>query len=590
MEYRGQEALDVFAGAIASLFRESEQEYKPQGKMTFQGLPIIVENKKGSVRSGTGPNGKKWKTKMKFPYGRIKETGGTDGDSLDCYVGPDEDAEFAYIIHTRKPPKFEKYDEDKAMLGFGSADDSKKAFLDHYDDEGFFGSMTTMSMEDFKKLLKKDEADGEKLTADLIESRRHREMGVKGMKWGEKKGKTEREEKILREVRKAVKLTQKQYLKKQYGTEYHDFLGRRVRWSGAEHEIRNAKHWHEAAVKWALERGIPVGQTVFKEYPGLLEEPRRFSWQKSKESQEVGVKGMKWGVSGGEKEPESPGAKKAKELGLNRPVPKNEQEQKMADIIEKSGALWGGIGEGLVYFHDPENSSTLAINLNKREVTSEAVRSELSKNRKAYGIEEPEEKKADVLDIVSGHAEKAGRPTSRSFMKDVSKKWGKAAGRTGESKKRRFALSKESVPFEDRLTFFVRRLQEAKSKRVYFARSLKRYGTNREAADFDRLEEMFPDDDIVAIRCKLGKTGKKGKMPYYHAKVEEADVVVIQPLRGRRISSGVWSEARHAMKKRIPVKMIMPDGSLRRVKKFRFAKHPKPGSHFATAILKKKSK
>lgn len=263
-------------------------------------------------------------------------------------------------------------------------------------------------------------------------------------------------------------------------------------------------------------------------------------------TREMGVKGMKWGVSKGEDEPEDPRAKKAKELGLNRPAPKNEQEQQMADIIEKSGAIWGGVGEGLVYFHDPKNNSTLAINLKKGgEVTPEKIQAELARNRKAYGIEE-------------------------------------------SKKKRHLTLSKESRTFEDRLTFFVRRLQEA--KRVYFARSLKRYGTNREAQDFDRLEEMFPDDDIVAIRCKLGKEGKKGKMPYYHAKVEEADVVVIQPLKGRRISSGVWSEARHAMKKRIPVKMIMPDGSLRRVKKFRFAQHPKPGSHFATAILKKKSK
>lgn len=232
------------------------------------------------------------------------------------------------------------------------------------------------------------------------------EFGIKGMKWGSKKG-----------------------------GEALDSLKKRL------FSVRQADTGHDPTIKPMLDQASDLIRRSEK-FGGakgrrLLDKARSLiskagSW---KESREVGVKGMKWRVSKGEEELEGSGAKKAKELGLNRPAPKNEQEQQMADIIEKNGALWGGVGEGLVYFHDPKNSSTLAINLKKKEVTPEAVQVELTRNRKAYGIEEEEseEKKADILDIVSAHAEKAGLPTSKSFMKDVAKKWGKAAGRTDES-------------------------------------------------------------------------------------------------------------------------------------------------------------
>lgn len=118
---------------------------------TFQGLNISIENPKGSVRSGTDRDGKSWTTKMVYDYGDIRGSMGTDKDNVDCYVGPDEDASNAYIVHQRKAGKWDQYDEDKVMLGFDSEESAKTAYLQHYDDPRFLGPISAMPMDEFKK-------------------------------------------------------------------------------------------------------------------------------------------------------------------------------------------------------------------------------------------------------------------------------------------------------------------------------------------------------------------------------------------------------------------------------------------------------
>lgn len=72
--------------------------------------------------------------------------------------------------------------------------------------------------------------------------------GCQGQNCGRLRSKTEEKpsRKALGQMRRATKLTQKQYLKKQYGTKYQDFIGRPVTWSGRDHEIRVAKAIHES--------------------------------------------------------------------------------------------------------------------------------------------------------------------------------------------------------------------------------------------------------------------------------------------------------------------------------------------------------
>ncbi|HET8550890.1 MAG TPA: hypothetical protein VFM97_00250 [Gammaproteobacteria bacterium] len=116
----------------------------------FRGLDISIENPKGSVRSGVDPDGHEWRQKMHCAYGYIRRTEGVDGDHVDVYIGPDEDAENVYIVHQRKAGDWKAYDEDKCMLGFATLADAKRAYLRQYDDPRFLGPVTVMPFEDFK--------------------------------------------------------------------------------------------------------------------------------------------------------------------------------------------------------------------------------------------------------------------------------------------------------------------------------------------------------------------------------------------------------------------------------------------------------
>jgi hypothetical protein len=141
--------------------------YSLHGKMTFQGLPISIENERGSVRRGEDKDGHEWATFMHYPYGYIRLTEGVDGDHVDCYIGTNHSSIMVFIIH-QQDPKTKKYDEDKVMLGFNSAADAKRAYLRQYDSPGFYQSMTIVTMSRFKDMLK--ERFKKKLETDRLDS------------------------------------------------------------------------------------------------------------------------------------------------------------------------------------------------------------------------------------------------------------------------------------------------------------------------------------------------------------------------------------------------------------------------------------
>jgi hypothetical protein len=141
---------------------------KLQGKCNFQGLPISIENYRGSYRQGMDSDGRIWKTFMHFDYGYIRLTKGTDGDHVDVYIGPNKTSDKVFIIH-QKIPGTNTYDEDKCMLGFSSIEDAKAAYLRQYDKPGFFQGITTVSMAAFKIMLK--EKRGMKLKKSLCKAK-----------------------------------------------------------------------------------------------------------------------------------------------------------------------------------------------------------------------------------------------------------------------------------------------------------------------------------------------------------------------------------------------------------------------------------
>lgn len=133
--------------------------HKLHGHTQFQGLPIAIENRKGSVRSGVDKDGKPWRTVMKHPYGYIKGTKGADGDEVDVFVGPMKDGHHAYVVHQNKEDG-KTYDEDKVMLGFRSSDHARTEYLKHYNNPKFLGPVHAVPVEKLKDLI----ASGKKLT------------------------------------------------------------------------------------------------------------------------------------------------------------------------------------------------------------------------------------------------------------------------------------------------------------------------------------------------------------------------------------------------------------------------------------------
>lgn len=147
--------LQKAASARLAAWAEKRAAHKLDGRTTFRGLEISIETNKGNFRYWYDPHEKReGKTKMLYPYGYIRRTKGLDGDHVDVFVGPNEQAENVYVILTKKAPKFEKDDEEKCMLGFDSLEAAKKAFSAHYDDPRFISDITAVPFAAFAARVK----------------------------------------------------------------------------------------------------------------------------------------------------------------------------------------------------------------------------------------------------------------------------------------------------------------------------------------------------------------------------------------------------------------------------------------------------
>jgi hypothetical protein len=138
--------------------------HKLQGRTKLHGMDVSIENKKGSIRSGTDKNGHEWSQKMGYDYGYIRGTVGKDKDHVDCFIGPNPESEKVFIIHQVDPYTDGKlFDEDKVMLGWDDVVEAKKAYISQYDRPDFFGSMNVMEIDEFKKKAFKKENQGKML-------------------------------------------------------------------------------------------------------------------------------------------------------------------------------------------------------------------------------------------------------------------------------------------------------------------------------------------------------------------------------------------------------------------------------------------
>lgn len=137
----------------ASQARKESGNYR-KGRYSDRGLTIVIENPRGSVRSGTDKNGKGWSTLMSWPYGFVAKAGktfspkGADGDQVDVFLGDNYESDKVFVVDQYIDGKF---DEHKAMLYFNDQATAEYAYRSCYS-AGWngIGGVTEMSWDQFK--------------------------------------------------------------------------------------------------------------------------------------------------------------------------------------------------------------------------------------------------------------------------------------------------------------------------------------------------------------------------------------------------------------------------------------------------------
>ena len=130
----------------------SNKKLIPFTRIRLFGLPIIIEKKKGTYRTGTDQNGKMWATKLDSDYGYIQKTLGADNEQIDCFIGHNLHSELVYVINQKFPTG--KFDEHKIMLGYNSKEEALQSYFNNNKKDKFvYDSMEVLTLPQFKQWL-----------------------------------------------------------------------------------------------------------------------------------------------------------------------------------------------------------------------------------------------------------------------------------------------------------------------------------------------------------------------------------------------------------------------------------------------------
>lgn len=169
------------------------------GRASVQGFRIAIEQPEGSIRTGTGPDGKEWSSRMAAHYGYFENTRGADGDGIDCFVGPYPESEQVFVINQRNPGG--GFDEHKVMVGFSGERHARGAYMDSYE-RGWRGlqSLVPISLDQLRWWIK----HGKKniaLTAELLPQQGTNPMNPK-ITWNEAQPDSISLDQVLYELRR----------------------------------------------------------------------------------------------------------------------------------------------------------------------------------------------------------------------------------------------------------------------------------------------------------------------------------------------------------------------------------------------------
>lgn len=582
---KGQEALNGFAKGVSRLLENRKLHYRT----SFQNIPISVENRRGSVRSGTDKDGSEWRTKMRHPYGYIPGTKGADGDALDVFVGPHEHASHAYVVHSMRPDTG-KFDEDKVMLGFRDKQHARDVFHQHYDDPKFYGGLHAIPMWQFREKAFIRKHTTRKLVASMRESMKRDILG------------NHQAIPINPEVREGGPGSGRH--SSDIETNQHSGGVRSFKGPGgihAVHPLGDGKNYAVYKYSPDLDKGRKLIGTFDNQLNAQLIARGASADEKKKESREGGPGSGRHHDDFSKKYGDTQG--KISAFG----GAKFGEKMSPKEAIEKAGARYEGSmehpkGGRLHMFTDPKTGSSLALHDSKIE-GPETVKDHMHDSRRKFG-KESESREHGVLGMHWGNSKGKSEPPPRSghymgmsdedfdkyrkktLLHDMANSLGDEFDRLEKERpapKSQASEARESGGYKKKIGRFLR---EARKHTVYYARSLQRYESGAEAREVDQLKEAYPDSDI-----KFPATRRHAElgMDYFHKKIDKCDEVVITPLRKNRVTAGVFSEAQHALHKGIPVR-VLRNGKLRRVKKMILRKDGNAGGEYARFVLQKKRK
>jgi hypothetical protein len=271
---------------------ELQKAFKLQGHMNYQGIPVAIENKEGSVRKWTDANGDTGETKMDgVSYGYVEGTLGADEDEIDVFVGPDPEASNVYVIEQQNPHTG-TYDESKSMIGFPSRELAERAYRMHYDNpDRFIITVQPMTVEHFKRWtgvtkphkgeMMKSETDSLKLvipvSEDLEKAAAKGGKYIRRVPYTDKKGKQSyryyyRESSVARDVQagETIKLG-KQFAEVQSvgkdGTVHLKVGGSNIKVAPGQWDGLLATHYGNTYFKWAEKRSQQSVNAVLKHVP-----------------------------------------------------------------------------------------------------------------------------------------------------------------------------------------------------------------------------------------------------------------------------------------------------------------------------------
>ena len=107
-----------------------------KGRVKVGPFDVVIEQPRGSVRSGVDANGKAWETTMQNTYGYFGGTKGVDGDAIDVFLGNDLDewdGTTVFVVDQYNPDG--SFDEHKVMLGFNSQEEAEGAYFANYESD-----------------------------------------------------------------------------------------------------------------------------------------------------------------------------------------------------------------------------------------------------------------------------------------------------------------------------------------------------------------------------------------------------------------------------------------------------------------------